>query len=276
MNWKKTLISPFILPVIVGGIMGNFSLGLIVAGLSVLIWGYRSGVLFISITTVSLVLLTGNINVEIIFLFSISLAFLNRENIIFSYLDQRIRYMFLFILSILSFPLWKYLLGLIPAELLNQISISGEILIIAGLFLLAFRGKLMLNEGVNLKKLYNILLVFISSVLGLMGSYFLLPVWIGGRYLNYRMEDIFNKRRSKLIKINTDNNTGRNILYYLCLFLPVILAGNLLLPVGFFITTAVIIFFTLIFWQQQQIPIIEMVYFSVLVGMLAGRIGLLR
>lgn len=281
MNWKKAALSPFILPPIIAGIMGNFSLGLIVAGLSVLIWGYRSGVLFISLTTVSLVLLTGNINMEIIFLYSLTLAFIINNEVIFSYIDTNIKYIALFVLSILFYPLWQDLLGLIPASLLNEISISGELLIITGIFLFIFRGKLKFDRGISYKGIFKYLFIFICSIIGLMGSYFLLPVWVGGQYIFNQLDGKVKKKMSGMIKINIGQYWGHNINYYnliiyiLFLFVPAILAADILLPVGFFISTALIIFFTLIFWQKEKIPMVEMVYFSVLLGILAGRIGLL-
>ena len=75
MNWKKAS-NIFILLPLITAVSGNFSLGPVVAGLTGLTWGIGPGSLFISITTVLLLILTGNINMELIFLYLWSLAYL--------------------------------------------------------------------------------------------------------------------------------------------------------------------------------------------------------
>lgn len=67
MKYREYFINPFVVGAVFGIITGNPSLGLVVAGFTALIWGLEPGMNFITLTTILLVILTGNINMELIF-----------------------------------------------------------------------------------------------------------------------------------------------------------------------------------------------------------------
>ncbi|HLV09337.1 MAG TPA: hypothetical protein VKY40_03940, partial [Halanaerobiales bacterium] len=62
--------------------------------------------------------------------------------------------------------------------------------------------------------------------------------------------------------------------YKLILYLLCGLAGYLLLPIRFFLSITLITIFSFI-WKMEKIPLLEMIYFSVIIGIVAGRMGLL-
>lgn len=66
--YRERTINIFILLPLIAALSGNPSLGLIVSGLTGLIWGTGSGSLFIGVTTTLLLIFTGNINMELIFI----------------------------------------------------------------------------------------------------------------------------------------------------------------------------------------------------------------
>lgn len=266
MNWKR-FISPFVAAPIIGAILGNFSLGIIIAGLTGLIWGYESGVLFISITTTVLVILTGNINMEIIFLYVLTLTYLIREYKILHYIDRRLAYILLFAISALSFPIWKVILGLIPAGLLNELNISGELLVVAGLILFFLRGKVMLENGVQKKDFAIYILYFICSVVALAGNVLTIPLWIAGIYLFDRNQGYLSRRM----------NFARNqyLLVLSILIILSVISAEMILPIGYVTALILLLVFSVVFRNLRQVPLVEMVYFSMIVGIVAGRIGLL-
>jgi len=266
MNWTKYL-NYFILVPILAGLLGNFSLGIIIVGLTGLIWGLESGVLFISLTTTLLVILTGNINMEIIFLFILTLAYLNREYKILNYLDARLSYFILFIISISSYPFWKYILGIIPVRLLNELNIAGEVLVVAGLFLFLVRGKVLLQNSVQRKIFFKYILFFACPVLGLMGNFLLIPLWILGVY--------FIERFEKNLNTTIIFERERYILFNTLILLLATIAVYVLLPIGFIAGLVLLLIFAFIFRNIKQVPLVEMVYFSMIVGIVAGRMGLL-
>ena len=266
MNWDK-YINHFLLVPLTAGLFGNFSLGIIIVGFTGLIWGFESGVLFVSLTTTLLVILTGNINMEIIFIYTLTLAYLNKEQRILGYLDKRVSYIVLFILSILLFPLWKQLLGIIPAGLLNELNIAGEVLVIAGLLLFIVRGKVLLQDSVERETFLEYLLFFFCAVLGLMGNLLLIPLWISGKYFIDRFQEHLH------IPIMLDKKIYI-LLTSIILFLAS-LAANILLPIGFITGLILLLTFIFVFRNIKQVPIVETVYFSMILGIVAGRIGLL-
>ncbi|MFP4016426.1 MAG: hypothetical protein ACLFUI_05290 [Halanaerobiales bacterium] len=266
MRWNR-FISHFVFVPLVAWLSGNFSLGLIVVGLTGLIWGFESGAMFVSLTTTFLVLLTGNINLEIIFLYAVTIAYLNREYKIFKTLDRGTSYFLLLFISILSYPVWRELLGMIPVSLLNELNIAGEVLLVAGLFLFIVRGKFLLENSVQRGRFFEYLLNFVCSVLGLMGIYILIPLWIGGNYLL----DRYSKELAAPIVFTRKLHL---------LFIPIILiitsiAANFLLPIGFVTALFLLLIFVFVFRNLKQIPLVEMLYFSMILGIVAGRMGLL-
>jgi hypothetical protein len=262
MEWKRILQTPFVLAPLTGLILGNYSLGAIIAGLTVLIWGMGSGMNFISLTTIVLVMLTGNISSEIIFIFVISLAFLLREEKLFPFLDQKIKYTVFAFFTVSLYPLWRYFLGSIPASLLNEISIAGQVLLITGILLTVLRGKLLIESGIRISELAGFILFFLTAISGLTGSYYLIPIWITGNFLLYII-----KNKKLFYNLSTTH-------YKVILYLSGSIAGYLLLPIGFFLSLALVTLFSFL-WNREKLPVLEMVYFSVIIGILAGRLGLL-
>ncbi|MFW6034777.1 MAG: hypothetical protein ACOCRZ_00840 [Halothermotrichaceae bacterium] len=262
-KWKRELINPFIITPLITLLFGNFSLGFITAGFTVLVWGFEIGMLFISITTVLLVLLTGNINFEIIFVYSISLAFLIKKGKLLKQFDRKLLYYIFAVVSISLYPLWSSLLGIIPAGLLNEFNISGQILLIGGLFLTLVRGKIIINRNTDVFKLLNFVLVILCAILGVMGNFMLIPVWITGIYL-------VNVNKQKLCKQVLPLSFYNSVL-----FMIITTAVYILLPVNIFISTLLIILFCFLFWYIEEVPLLEMVYLSVILGIFIGRLGLL-
>ncbi len=266
MNWNKYINHFFIVP-LVAAIFGNISLGIIIAGLTGLVWGLESGALFISLTTTLLVILTGNINMEIIFLFVLTLAYLIREYKIFSYLDSNLSYFILFLVSIVLYPLWRHILGIIPVGMLNEFNIAGEVLIIAGLLLYLLRVKIIFQSGVQSKALLKHILFFFCSVLGLIGNNLLIPIWIAGIY--------FIERYQRKTSTTIDFDKKSYLLFNSLIIVIVTFAAYLLLPIGFINGLVVFLIFALILRNIKEVPLVEMVYFSMILGIVAGRMGLL-
>lgn len=266
MSWNK-YFNYFLLVPIAAVLFGNYSLGIIIVGFTGLIWGLESGALFISLTTTLLVILTGNINMEIIFIYTLTLAYLNKERRILNCIDERLSYIILFIISILLFPLWRQLLGVIPVSLLNELNIAGEVLVIAGLLLFVVRGKVLLQDGVEKKTFLEYFLFFFCSVLGLMGNFLLIPLWISGRYFIDRYQEHLH---SSIVL-----NKKRVILFTLTILLLASLTINILLPIGFIWGLILLLTFVFVFRNIKQVPTVETVYFSMILGIVAGRTGLL-
>lgn len=264
MYWKRLLFNPLLLTPVLGLLLGNAQLGLITAGLSVLVWGMEKGIVFINLTTLLLVSLTGNINFEIIFLYVLSLAFLIRESKYFRSFDQRIVYGVIALLAILFYPFWVFLLGIIPANNLNEINIAGEILLITGFLLTLLRARKLLGDQVSLTRRLDFLLLFMAAILAIEGIFWMVPFWLAGSLL-------LEHYRAALDRINVIPP-----LLFRILVLGLVLYGLAnLLPLNFLITVLIIAFFSFVFWQQERIPLLEMVYLSFILGILAGRIGLL-
>jgi hypothetical protein len=252
MFWRRVFFNPFITGPLTGWLMGNYSLGLITAGLTVLVWGFEPGMNFVVITTIILVALTGNINLEIIFLYSLSLAFIIRESKICS--DNRnLFYVIAASVSILLSRYWEYILGCIQVSFLNELNIAGELLLLAGLVLTLYRGR-----NYEFPESFLILIV---SVLGISGELLLIPVWLLGIViLKHGAVNPHVQRIGSLILLG-----------------GILSAAGLLLPLNIFFTAPIILCaFFLIFRRQWKIPLLETVYLSIILGILAGRTGLIN
>jgi len=266
MNCNK-YINHFILVPLVAGLFGNLSLGIIIAGLTGLIWGLERGVLLISLTTTLLVILTGNINMEIIFIFVITLVYLKKEYKILDYTDSNLSYFILFFISIMLYPLLRQVLGIVPVRMLNDFNIAGEVLIIAGLILFLLRINIVLQAGVQSKTLLKHILFFFCSVLGLIGNYLLIPIWIAGIYL---IESYQHK-----VSSTVDFDKKGYLLFNSFIIVIVTFAAFLLLPIGFISGLVLFLVFVFLFRNIKELPLVEMVYLSMILGIVAGRMGLL-
>lgn len=288
MCWRKAILNPFILGPLLAGVMGNLSLGLITAGLTVLIWGFSAGINFITLTTILLVTLTGNINLEIIFIYSISLAFIIREGKVLSFINNKLTsghnylrgsffnirnliYLIAAFISVILYQGWVFFLGLIPTRLLNELNIAGEIMVLAGLLLTLYRGQRLVRglgtepDPAETGGFIEFILILITAVLGLRGSWLVFPIWLAGVLflkLFPQVEHYFQGLQPE---------TG-----YLLLLAGIIYTSYLILPLNIYLTTVIIVISSLVILRlQRKIPLIETVYVSVIVGIIAGRLGLL-
>lgn len=266
MKWKKFLLGePFILGLIAGILTGNLSLGLITTGFSILIWGYRSGINFIILSTIILVVITGNINFELIFVYFLTLAYLIKKRKILRFLDQKISYIIIAFISIISFPLWKLILGFIPVRILNEINISGEILLVTALIYNIKRGVYLIRKGSQSEEIIRFLIIILMASLGIRGKFIIVPFWILGSILIYYL-DI---RSDKINNLNLSIN-----LYYFVLVGLIGILLYILLPLNIILIVGIIVLlFT--YLGQKKIQLLEVVYLSLLLGMIAGRLGLL-
>lgn len=261
MSYKNVLLNPFILASLVAGVFENLSSGLIIAGLTVLIWGYRRGMYFIALTTTILVLLTGNINMEIIFLYSLTLAVLINEGNLLPLFDRNVTFLIFGILSIILFPFWKIVLGLIPAQLLNQFNIAGIILIISGLLINFLRGRKIIAEGGNI---YKFIVIYMVSTISLTGSWYAILIVMASMFF-IEYQDQYS------LKLSNRPSFVLNLLLVVVTVFSAyfILPGNLLAIVG------VMMIPTYFFWKKEVIPLMELVYMAYILGIVAGKLGLL-
>lgn len=269
MNWRR-FICPFILIPIIAGLLGNISLGLVIAGLTGLIWGMGAGSIFISLTTTLLVILTGNINMEIIFLYTLSLAYLIRDEQILVYLDKKIAYIIVFIISILMTPIWSIILSRITAGLLNDFNISGQLLVFTGLLLFLLRGMFLLKNKCSRKEFVEHFAVFSASVLGLNNNIFLLIFC-----LIYQLSIEVLKKLNFNLKSPLFFMKSSAFFIIMLIMLITALVSNLILPLSFLSSILLLFTFFIILQGIKQIPMFEMVYFSMIFGITVSRMGLL-
>jgi hypothetical protein len=269
MNWKKAS-NIFILLPLITVVSGNFSLGPVVAGLTGLTWGIGPGSLFIGITTVLLLILTGNINMELIFLYLWSLAYLIQAGYVLGSGKKKTAYFLMAFLSLLMTPVWRLLLGLVPVKLLNELNIAGGLLTIAGLLIFLIRFRLLLKSKASNKEIFESLLVLLCSLTGLMGSFLTLPLWLGGTYLI----NLFTKNQWEFKSFLFQKDRLYFVLSLLVIFMTTY-AASLLLPYGIFSALLLFAILFLFFRQPGKVPAFELVYFSMILGILASRMGIL-
>src|SRR5690606_10388866 len=120
------------------------------------------------------------------------------------------------------------------------------------------------------EKILESLLVFICSLTGLMGSFLTILLWLGTRYLINVLVKYEWKFKSFLFQ--------REILYLamtIIIYLVTIYAANILLPYGFS-TGLLLIFISFLFFRRvKELPALELVYFYMILGILASRAGIL-
>ncbi|NLJ84257.1 MAG: hypothetical protein GX336_05040 [Halanaerobiaceae bacterium] len=266
-EWK---INIFILLPLLAALAGSPSLGLVVTGLTGLIWGTGSGSLFIGVTTTLMLIFTGNINMELIFLYTLTLAYLIEGGFIPGLQNRTIVYPLLTFISLLLIPIWKQLLGSIPVSLLNELNVAGSLLVIAGLLIFIFRIRLLLKARGPKEKLLEALLVFICSLTGLMGSILTIPLWLGANYFLR----VFTKYEWKFNSLLFQR--GRlNFALTVIILLLIVYVLPLLLPYGFFTTLLLFFIPYLFFRHSRDLPTVELVYFSMILGIVACKTGIL-
>jgi len=260
-SYIEILYNPFLIGIIAGFITGNMSLALVTGGLTVLLWGINRGKNYIIATTILVVIITNNINFEIVFIYFLSLTWLI-NNIV---KDEKHKNQVLFVTAIISiclFPLWKYLLGIIPAQVLNEFNIAGEILLMAAIILNLQRG--IKKEQGTMCFLTN---TFLAGI-GISGSSYVLPCWLVGCVFIYYLENHQGNRKLQISFIDK--------LYYPVLVLLSFLFVYFLIPINIFALFVIITLITFIYLRQDRAVLIETVYLSLLTGLIAGRIGLLN
>ncbi|ACL70340.1 hypothetical protein [Halothermothrix orenii] len=262
MKYREYFINPFVVGAVFGIITGNPSLGLVVAGFTALIWGLEPGMNFITLTTILLVILTGNINMELIFLYSLTLAYFIREGKVLKILDKKTAYVLLFFISTGCYFLWKFILGLIPVQLLNEINISGEILLTAGLLLSFVRGKELIGDSP--RKFLKHILVILTAVIAIKGSWFFVGAWFFGNFiLSYLIYHDIKFQPPPFFLLGVLGLLTLIAIYYLLPLNPVIILTFLTGSIYF------------IKKYRERVPIMETVYVAFFLGILAGRMGLL-
>lgn len=270
--YRERTINIFILLPLIAALSGNPSLGLIVSGLTGLIWGTGSGSLFIGVTTTLLLIFTGNINMELIFLYALTLAYLIESCSIPVWQKRSTVYPSLIFFSLLLTPYWRQILGYIPVSLLNELNVAGGFLVIAGLLIFLLRFHFLLKSGSSREKILESLLAFICSLTGLMGSFLTILLWLDTRYLINVLVKYEWKFKSFLFQ--------REILYLamtIIIYLVTIYAANILLPYGFS-TGLLLISIPFLFFRRvkvKELPALELAYFSMILGILASRAGIL-
>ncbi|MFW6006692.1 MAG: hypothetical protein ACOC4G_01685 [Bacillota bacterium] len=260
------LNNPFIWGIIAGIVSRNLSLGLIASGFTMLLWGWDRYSKYLVLFTTILVFLTGNVNFEIIFLYFVSLYYIIKKNHNFNEVSEDIIGVIAGVISLAFFPVWKIILGNIPVQILNDINISGELLLLAGIILSTRRGIRLIKKKSNEVEIIQYLLMFIMAVTGMYGNWWAIPVWISGILLSYQME----LQDSKVI-------FSLSPLKILILLLVLSLtAGYFLLPLNILFLTVLIISGSIIYINKKRISLIEMVYLCFLLGLIAGRLNLIH
>lgn len=260
MDIKRFFLSPLVLGPIFTFLMGNISLGLITAGITILIWGQREGSNFIVLTTIGLVILTSNINMEIIFLYSISLAFIIDENC----REKQFVFLLACLTSLATFPVWIYILGKLPVHLLNQFNIAGGFILVSALILTYVKG-LILIKNASLEEIADYFFLSFVAVFEVMGVYWAIPCWVLGNYfLNKYTISFQNMLKSRMNS------------YILSLFFMffIIFTAYIVLPVNG-IWLVVLIFLSSVLFYCKSLPVFELVYISVILGIIFARLGLL-
>ncbi len=263
---KKILTNPFIIGLASGLLTGNLSLGLITTGFSVLIWGYHKELNFIIPGTVILVILSGNVNFELVFLYFITITYCLKQEILLDWINGNKKYYIAAIVSIALFPVWRLIFSRIPAQVLDEINMSGGILLLTGFILTARRGfKLIKKHKYKSNRLLRFLLIIIMAGLGIMADYFVVFVWIIGVYFLNRMS---TDQKQDPIFISP-------LLQLIILLILTGFKGFILIPVNMVIIGIFIVLLIYLYLKKELISL-ELVYFSFVISLVVGRLGLLN
>lgn len=258
MDIKRVFLSPLVLGPVFAFLMGNISLGLITAGITILIWGQREGSNFVVLTTVGLLILTANINMEIIFLYSITLAFIIDENC----REKQFFFLLACLTSLGAFPVWIYILGKLPVHLLNQFNIAGGFVLISALVLTYVKGLILIKDASSEEIAAHFFLSFVA-VLEVIGVYWAIPCWVLGNYFINK----YNVSFQNMIKSRTNS-------YLLSLFFMffIIFTAYIVLPVNS-ILLAILIFLSAVLLYCNTLPVFELLYMSVILGIIFAKLG---
>ena len=250
MLYFNLIKNPVITALIAGYLSGNIYTGITTAGFVLLYQGVNVRGAASSFFITLLVNLTSNINFEIIFIFVISVFyFLNFKN-------EKRTLLINSIIIIISIPIWKLLLGFIPAEILNDFNIAGEVLLLGAIVYLVLEGEKAVFRKVN-QKIYLIFTRFLLSITCIFGfELFIIfgPILI----LLY----FYLNNNSVFLSLT---NTKEKI-YSIGFFLIGILAFSLLLPLNLLLFISGIILYLFLFYIQE-ISYLNLAYLSLLIGL---------
>ena len=284
------LFNPFIIGIIIGLFSGNLSLGMITTGFTILLWGYDRTASFIIIFTVLLVMLTGNINFELIYLYFISITYFIKQSALFhsSYIKVKklICYLTIGIISLALFPVWRVLMGIIPVQIFNDINTAGNFLLIAAVFLSIDRFWKNFLQELNEKKKFGIIEIIIKfiltfglSVLGIKGQQNYIFVWIIGIIILILLENLkypegkISATLSHLsLSLFSENfiNTFLGLLIFTAFFIL-----YYLITLNIFLIIILIIISYFFIFKVNQFPYLETIYLLFFIGLLTARIGFL-
>ena len=291
----------FRLGLLVGILINNLSLGLFTASLTVLLIGINRTGNFITLLTILVVKLTGNINFELIYILVISVAYIikifetEKMNIGKRHID--LIYIISGGLIIILSPVLRELLGVIPAGVLNDINIAGEIILLNGIIFAGCRIIYSIMER-DWTDSIVMLIAFIMAFIGIKGTNPALYIWPVGilliTYLQYsqsvknkiqRINFLDKRILSKAINYLKDKlkdnlkvylKDSRLMMYIITVAL-VYLAIYTLLPLTVVALLIGLIFLIYIYlrpesWYGYRLDII---YLSLMLGLMAARTGLL-
>ncbi|MFW5976691.1 MAG: hypothetical protein ACOCQS_01965 [Bacillota bacterium] len=261
--YKYLFDNPFILGILAGFISGNLSLGLITTGFTILIWGFDKFTRYIIIFTTLLVALTGNINFEIIFLYFISIYYFIKNTDIWEEVSRNIISITAGIISLSLFPVFRIILGYIPVQILNEINIAGEILLITGI-IINTRRCIRLLKYRDSQKFIRFLLIFIMAMMGLAGNWLVILLWVVGLI-------IINKIKTQQVSVDFSP-----FILFVILMITALVSGYLLLPLNLIILSLLIIPGSILYINRKKFSLLEMVYLCFILGLIAGRLKILR
>ncbi|TDX45280.1 hypothetical protein [Orenia marismortui] len=282
LNFKlKILFHPIVLTPILGLIFGEegFSTGVTVGVIVELIWGskligYKLGLkysLLLSLLTVSLISLTGNISLFFNLSLILILVFAFQES--FSWAEEKsyfIGIVFIFNMIMLSSNyLIKELLGLIPAQFLNDLAVSGGALIpIVGLSMFLIQAIQFTIKEDGIWYYSYVISVVVTSVLLLNSFYWAILLFPISCYLLYYL--------FKLIETSSLRYCLRNIVIILVILtVPMIVEWNSPLIEGeieYFLWIEVIL--TLYAILMSKLTAIEGYFIMILIGIISSKLGL--
>lgn len=250
--------NPVIVGLAAGSLTGNIYTGLTGAGFVLLYQGIGFTAGATVFFTVFLVNLSGNINFEIIFIFVITLFF------VFEKAESRLVFLMAAIICFFSLSVWREIFGFIPAQVLNEFNIAGQVILLAGIILLTFRAEDKLARGEVLQSFFFLLelILAVACLYGLELTIIFTPIGIF-------LISLGSYYKKELIELNLD----KKMLSFIILITGII-AFLILLPllIPLLIIAA---FLMLIIFYKKEISYLYLVYLALIIGLYTARFGLL-
>ena len=250
MNFSYFLRNPVIIALIAGFLSGNYYTALTVAAFVLLYEGITTKGATIAFFTTLLVNMTNNINFEIIFIFVLTVFYLvakmiKKRDIIISSL-----------IVLFSIPIWNIFFVYIPAQILNDFNVAGELLLLTAIIYKVYKGQRAVLDK-SAKALYLIYLRILLAVVALLSVEFFLyfaPIFIIADYYfsNHFKSDGLTEAEQKI--------------YFYLFFILAFISINLLLPFELIIyIMAIFIYLFLIY--IKDIAYIDLLYLSLILGL---------